>query len=132
MAAVVAGSVAAGVALAAFNAIDADHGAANAVWDFIKESFAASFFAFPFVAFAGVLIALPIALLLRRLRITSLSAWLLVGFVSGGTVGAAFLPASFYHAPFGFVTCAVSGLAAVAVWWFLAEQRVTNGSEEHD
>ena len=130
-AAVVAGSLAAGVALALVTPVDANKLAPKGLLSLVKESFAASLFAFPFVAFAGVFVALPIALGLRRVGVTSLPIWLLIGFLAGGAVGASFLPVFFYPTILGFVVGAAPGLAAAAVWWLLAERRRSPEMQEN-
>ena len=86
-----------------------------------------SVFMLPFVAFGGVLVGLPIAMLFRRLSITYAGAWLIAGAMAGGAVSFAILGSLAVNLTADVAVWAISigvvpGFAAALIWWRITER----------
>ncbi|QWC58147.1 hypothetical protein F7D01_14690 [Erythrobacter sp. 3-20A1M] len=81
----------------------------------------------PFVAFGGVLVGLPIAMLLRSCGIKHVAFWSLVGMVTGGGVSLAILGSFAITltpdvATWAFSIGVIPGFAAALIWWRTTER----------
>jgi hypothetical protein len=92
-----------------------------------KTVLAYSIVMLPFVAFGGVLIGLPIALLLRRRTHAGPQLMAATGFLAGGLfslliLGLFSVRVTLEEAAYLFAIGAVPGVTAAIIWWRVAER----------
>ena len=73
-------------------------------------------FSFPYILVGLLLLGLPCAYLLHRMRAESALTYALAGLVTGALWGAVALPNS---SPLGFVLCGLYGCVCALFWWWI-------------